>query len=283
MDAPPERESVRLFCETAAALAGAGVNVPTVFHSDDARGFALMTDFGDTTYLRAVGDGADADRLYSPALRALAAIQGLGGAGRAGLPPYSRRLLADEMALYPDWYIRRHIGREPTAREDRVLADAFGAITDRTHAQPAVPVHRDYHSRNLMVTTPCPGILDFQDAVVGPVTYDLLSLLGDAYVRWPEPRTERWTAEYLALARERGLPVPTSDEAFREDLDWMGVQRFLKVAGIFCRLFHRDGKPSYLGDLPLVEDRLVETTARLPGMGALHRVVSDLREERAAQ
>lgn len=283
MDAPPERESVRLFRETAAAFARAGANVPEVLHSDDSLGFALMTDFGDTTYLRAFGEGADAGALYSDAIRSLVDIQRSGDECRAGMPSYSRKLLMDEMRLYPDWYVGRRLGREPTAAEEEIFADAFRRIADRALSQHAVLVHRDYHSRNLMVTAPCPGILDFQDAVVGPVTYDLLSLFGDAYVRWPGRRVDAWIGEYLALARERGVPLPASDDAFREDYDWVGAQRFLKVAGIFCRLFHRDGKSSYLGDIPLVEERLLDAVSRLGGMGPLLRVVSDLRDEGAGR
>ena len=277
MDAPPEKESVALFGKVAGILARANANVPQILDMNTEQGFALLADFGDQTYFMAAKAG-DVQDLYDRALQSLARIQSLGA--EADLPPYSRRLLSDELQLYADWYIKRNLDHEPTARERHTLAEAFDLIVERTASQPPVPVHRDYHSRNLMVTDPSPGILDFQDAVIGPYTYDLLSLLKDAYIRWPDEQVDGWIGRFLDLAGDNKAFAESSGEKFREDFDWVGVQRFLKVVGIFSRLFHRDGKSSYLNDLPLAEDYLVETIGRLPELAPLARIVKDNRERR---
>jgi len=281
MDAPPPQESVALFCAAAAALEPAGVNLPRVHHRDDDAGFAILDDFGDATYLDALRAGADPDELYAPALESLAAIQSLGEG--AALPPYSEDMLLSEMRLYPEWYARRELGAELDGRERRVLGDAFARIAAEVSRQPRAPVHRDYHCRNLMATDPLPGILDFQDAAVGPFTYDMLSLVRDAYVSWDEERIGGWIRDFLALARERRLFRAVGEEEYRRALDWTGAQRLLKVVGIFSRLAHRDGKAGYLGDLPRAEDNLLGALGRLPELADLAGVVRGLRERRLAR
>jgi len=251
MDAPPPHEDVRPFMRVAELFAGTGVSVPRVHRADVERGFLLLDDFGGTTYL-SVLDDARADALYREAIDALVRLQ---AGGRPGaLPPYDAALLEREMRLFPDWYVTRHLGRTLGDDDRRVLDDAFGLLAAAALAQPQVWVHRDYHSRNLMVLPGAanPGVLDFQDAVHGPITYDLVSLLRDAYVEWDEERVIDWAVRYWDAARRAGLPVAADFGDFYRDFEWMGLQRHLKVLGIFARLAHRDGKPRYLADLPRV-------------------------------
>jgi len=272
MDAPPPREDCRPFVHVARLLATAGVHAPMVFAHDLASGFLLLSDLGDTTYLRAL-DATTSSDLYSAATNALIRWQASTRDGE--LPPYDEALLMRELELFPDWYVKRHLGREITARQATTLRKAFRAILDNNLAQPAVFVHRDYHSRNLMVSTPNPGVLDFQDAVCGPVTYDLVSLLRDAYIAWDEERQIDWAVRYWERARAAGLPVDADFGAFWRDFEWMGVQRQLKVLGIFARLAHRDGKRAYLDDMPRVMAYLRGACARY---GALHPLLALLDE-----
>ncbi len=280
MDAPPEKESVTLFCSVAEVLTKAKVNVPKIHASNADLGGILMSDYGDDTYLKALAAGGDTDTLYTDAIKSLVAIQSISEEDSSILPPYSSELLMEEMRLYPDWYVKHHLGHELTAGQSHVLEDAFLRILEKVIRQKRTVVHRDYHSRNLMVTEPNPGILDFQDAVIGPVTYDLLSLLKDAYAEWPQNRIDDWIGQYWNLCADRRLTAGTSREAFSMDLEWTGVQRFLKVAGIFSRLFHRDGKHGYLNDLPRIEGYLADTTSRIPELADLHQLAVEFREMR---
>lgn len=249
MDAPPPMEDCAPFVRIARLLRDAGVHAPVVLAEDLARGFLLLTDLGQRTYLAAL-DTATAQDLYGAATDALILWQ---RATRAGaLPVYDEALLRRELDLFPDWYVGRHLGIALAPAQRDALQRAFRAVLDNNLAQPRVFVHRDYHSRNLMVSDPNPGVLDFQDAVVGPITYDLVSLLRDAYVEWDEARQLDWTVRYWERARAAGLPVGTDFAAFWRDFEWMGVQRQLKVLGIFARLAHRDGKTNYLADMPRV-------------------------------
>jgi len=274
MDAPPPMEDCRPFVHAARVLGEAGMNVPRVLEADLAQGFLLLEDFGDLTYLQALDDAsADADALYADASRALVAVQ---LASRPGtFPEYDRELLLRELMLYPEWYVARHKGVELTPSERDALLRAFELLIAAALAQPRVYVHRDYHSRNLMVLEgdANPGVLDFQDAVHGPITYDLVSLLRDAYVRWPEERALDWAIRHWERARRAGLPVAADFGEFHRDFEWMGLQRHLKVLGIFARLCHRDGKDRYLADLPLVLDYTVRAAARYPALAPLLRVV----------
>jgi hypothetical protein len=247
MDAPPGREDCRPFVKVAALLRSAGVHVPHIVAQDLERGFLLLTDLGARTYLDVL-DEANADALFCDAIEALIRIQ-LASRPHV-LPPYDETLLAREIALFPEWYVGRHLRTGLTPTE----AETFGSISARVLAsnlaQPAVFVHRDYMPRNLMVSDPNPGILDFQDAVLGPITYDVASLFRDAFVSWEERRVLDWTVRYWERARRAGLPVATDFMLFYRDFEWMGLQRHLKVLGIFARIRYRDGKPGYLEDSP---------------------------------
>lgn len=273
MDAPPPQENCAAFVHVAGLFGRAGVNVPRILAQDLERGFLLLTDFGATTYLQALPD-ADVERLYRDALQALVRIQVATTAG--ALPEYDAALLRDEVALFPDWYVERHLGRVLAKDQRERLERMFDALIAHNLAEPRVYVHRDYHSRNLMLTEPNPGILDFQDAVLGPLSYDLVSLLKDAYVEWPEERVIDWAVRYWELARRAGLPVRADFAEFYRDFEWMGVQRHLKVLGIFARLCHRDGKARYLDDLPLVLRYLERAASRYRELKPLARLLDEL-------
>jgi aminoglycoside/choline kinase family phosphotransferase len=273
MDAPPPMEDCRPYVHVARLLADAGVHAPEVLAADVGRGFLLLSDLGARTYLAALDDNS-APRLYSDAIDAL--IRWQSATRAAVLPPYDETLLARELALFPDWYVERNLGRTLSAPQRQTLAQSFRLIIDNNLAQPQVYVHRDYHSRNLMVSEPNPGVLDFQDAVTGPITYDLVSLLRDAYVAWDEERQLDWAVRYWERARAAGLPVGTDFGAFWRDFEWMGVQRQLKVLGIFARLYHRDGKAAYLNDMPRVMAYLRGACARYRALGGLLALIDEL-------
>ena len=253
MDAPPQHENCRPFLHIARLFEEAGTHVPHVYAQDLEQGFLLLSDLGNTTYLQALKAG-NARELYGAATDALIAIQL--ASREHELPPYDETLLLREMRLFPEWYIAKHLQVPLDEKQNATLETIFQRIIKNNLAQPRVYVHRDYHSRNLMVTDPNPGILDFQDAVYGPITYDLASLFKDAYLRWEEEQVMDWLIRYWEKARKAGLPVHDNFGEFYRDYEWMGVQRHLKVLGIFARLYHRDGKEGYLKDLPLVMDYL---------------------------
>jgi len=279
MDAPPAKEDSAPFVHVARLLREAGVHAPEVLAADLERGFLLLTDLGDRTYLSAL-DADSAAPLYSDAIDALVRWQ---CASREGeLPPYDEALLRRELDLFPDWYVARHLGLALTAAQAETLAAAFRLVLDNNLAQPRVYVHRDYHSRNLMVCELNPGVLDFQDAVYGPITYDLCSLLRDAYVVWDEERQIDWAVRYWERARRAGLPVDADFAAFWRDFEWMGVQRQLKVLGIFARLCHRDGKAGYLADMPRVMGYLRGACARYPALAPLLRLLDELEGRQPA-
>jgi hypothetical protein len=252
--------------------------VPEIVAQDVAQGFLLLSDLGSTTYLQALNEGSEtspplANRLYGDAVAGLLQIQ---LASRPGvLPAYDEALLLRELHLFPDWYLARHLQISLGASQKAELDAIFQLIVRNNLAQPRVFVHRDYHSRNLMVTRPNPGILDFQDAVFGPITYDLVSLFKDAYIRWDEERVLDWLIRYWEQARKLGLPVASDFSDFFRDFEWMGVQRHLKVLGIFARLNYRDGKRAYLDNMPLVEDYLRKACERYK---ELHRLLTLLDE-----
>lgn len=271
MDAPPDKEDSRPFIVVAKLLFDAGLNVPEVIDQDLEQGYLLLGDLGSTLYLDELGDDS-VERLYGDALGALAAIQAC-DPGSGVLPDYDRTLLMNEMGLFRDWLVGTHLGITPDAAQSDMLDAAFNLLADNALAQPQVLVHRDYHSRNLMVTgRNNPGILDFQDAVIGPVTYDLVSLLRDCYIEWPRNRVEDWALGYQELALQSGI-LREEHEDSRQFLRWfdlMGVQRHLKAAGIFSRLNHRDGKAGYLDDIPRTLCYVVEVSGRyqeLAGLG----------------
>jgi aminoglycoside/choline kinase family phosphotransferase len=246
-----------------------------VLARDVAHGFLLLTDLGTTTYLDALNAGAcDADALMLDAIDALIRWQ---LATRPGeLPPYDEALLTRELMLFPDWYVARHLGRTLDARQSQTLEAMFRRIVASNLAQPAVYVHRDYMPRNLMVATPNPGILDFQDAVYGPITYDLASLLRDAFISWEEERVIDWAVRYWERARRARLPVAADFGEFYRDFEWMGLQRHLKVLGIFARINYRDGKPQYLADTPRFVKYVRAVTQRYGALAPLARLVDEL-------
>ena len=273
MDAPPEKESCEPFIRVAGLFSEAGVHVPAIHAQDLVQGFLLLSDLGDTTYLNAL-DERSAGVLYGHALDALVRIQ---LASRPGaLPDYDRELLERELRLFPEWYIARQLRRELAPAQAENLEKTFSAILQNNLAQPRVFVHRDYHSRNLMMCDPCPGILDFQDAVYGPITYDLVSLLRDAYIAWEEERVIDWAVRYWEKARNAGLPVAGDFADFYRDFEWMGAQRQLKVLGIFARLSLRDGKHGYLKDQPLVMRYLRRTCERYRDLAPLARLLDEI-------
>lgn len=247
MDAPPEHEDCRPFVRVARLMADAGINVPRVLHEDLERGFLLLTDLGTAGYLQALSEST-ANDLFRDAIDTLLRWQ---LASRPGvLPPYDRALLTRELNLFPEWYVAKHRGVTLSAGQQASLAAIFESILVSNLAQPAVYVHRDYMPRNLMVCEPNPGVLDFQDAVYGPITYDVASLFKDAFISWEEERVLDWTVRYWEKARRAGLPVAGDFGEFYRDFEWMGLQRHLKVLGIFARLNYRDGKAGYLKDTP---------------------------------
>ena len=269
MDAPPSREDTRPFVQVSGMLAGLGLNVPQVIDEDPEQGFLLLSDLGSRPYLDALNDET-VERLYGDALGALATIQAC-TPGDAPLPAYDRTLLLNEMELCREWLIGKHLGLTLTGQQSSMLDAAFDLLADSALQQPQVCVHRDYHSRNLMLTeSNNPGILDFQDAVIGPVTYDLVSLLRDCYIDWPRERVEDWALGYQTLALQSGVLQEGYDDPqqFLRWFDLMGMQRHLKAAGIFARLNHRDGKPGYLGDIPRTLGYVVEVAARHADLAA---------------
>lgn len=274
MDAPPQHEDCRPFLHIAKLFEEAGTHVPHVYAQDLQQGFLLLSDLGNTTYLQALCGGGAAHELYGAATDALIKIQ---LASRDNeLPHYDEALLLREMRLFPEWYIARHLNITLTDKQHGKLEEIFARIIANNLAQPRVYVHRDYHSRNLMVSEPNPGILDFQDAVYGPITYDLASLFKDAYIHWEEKETLDWLIRYWEKARKAGLPVANDFSGFYRDYEWMGVQRHLKVLGIFARLYHRDGKDGYLKDLPLVMAYLRAACARYIDLKPLLNLLDEL-------
>lgn len=260
MDAPPDKEDSRPFVEIGRQLHAIGLNVPEILAEDLTQGFLLLSDLGSQPYLSAL-NVSTVDRLYGDALGALAVLQTC-GPGSEALPPYDEALLRREMELFRDWYLGRHLGLNLSDSEQAVLDKAFTLLVENALEQPQVSVHRDYHSRNLMVSAHNPGILDFQDAVFGPVTYDLVSLLRDCYIAWPRQQVEQWVLGYHDIAIDHGILRGPQEERFLRWFDLMGVQRHLKASGIFARLNHRDGKPSYLNDIPRTLAYVTEVSGR---------------------
>ena len=276
MDAPPDKEDSRPYVEVARRLRGLGLNVPEILAHDMSRGFMLITDLGSQSYLEALS--ADTvERLYGDAMGALVVLQAGVRTDSSFLPPYDAPLLQREMELFREWYLGRHLGLTLAAAQHAVLDQAFAALAASALEQPRVWVHRDYHSRNLMVyPRHNPGILDFQDAVLGPVTYDLVSLLRDCYIAWPRAQVEEWAKGFYARAKESRIPVGDDDVRFLRWFDLMGVQRHLKAIGIFARLNHRDGKPGYLNDIPRTMGYVLDVSARYAELQPLHRMLVDL-------
>ncbi|SMB21078.1 Phosphotransferase related to Ser/Thr protein kinase [Sterolibacterium denitrificans] len=279
MDAPPGREDCRPWLHVQQLFAATGAHVPEVLAQDAERGFLLLSDLGGTTYLAVLqADPGRARTLYEDAATALIRIQ---AASRPGvLPEYDRALLLRELMLFPDWYVAKHLGIDMNAAQRNVMERAFERILAVNLDEPRVFVHRDYHSRNLMLLDGedgnNPGIIDFQDAVYGPLSYDLVSLFKDAYIEWDEEQTLDWLVRYWEKARKTGLPVRADFGEFHRDYEWMGVQRHIKVLGIFARLCHRDGKEAYLKDMPLVMKYLRHAADRYRELGPFLKLLDEL-------
>jgi hypothetical protein len=273
MDAPPEKEDCRPFIRVAEKLERLGLNVPTVYARDLEQGFLLLKDLGSTHYLDALNTQS-AERLYGDALGALVVIQAC--ASEDGLPAYDEALLRQEMALFPDWLLTRQLGLELSGNEVSMLEGVFELLVANALEQPQVCVHRDYHSRNLLVTpSPSPGIIDFQDAVYGPVTYDLVSLLRDCYISWPMAQVEAWALGYFHLAKQSGVLRDQDEAHFLRWFDLMGVQRQLKASGIFARLNRRDGKPGYLKDIPRTLGYILDVAGKYPQLSGLAQLLGE--------
>ncbi len=278
MDAPPPQEDCRPFVKVAGLLAAADVHVPRILAQDLRRGFLLLDDLGRQTYLEVL-DEINADALMGDALQALLKFQRL--PLDADLPHYDEALLRRELQLFPEWYLQRHLGIELSAVQQAAWQRSCALLIDSALAQPQVLVHRDFMPRNLMLSTPNPGVLDFQDAVYGPVTYDVTCLFKDAFLSWPEARVSAWLEGYWRQAQEVGIPVQASLEAFLRASDLMGVQRHLKVIGIFARICHRDGKPKYLGDVPRFFAYIEAVLARRPELAELGELLAGLPQRAA--
>ena len=273
MDAPPEQEDCRPFVHVARLLRAAGVHAPEVHAEDLAQGFLLLGDLGTQTYLQEL-NADNAARLLGDATDALLRWQ---LATRPGeLPPYDGELLRREMDLFPEWYVSRHLGVELSNAQKAELEGIYRLLVKSALAQPAVYVHRDYMPRNLMVSEPNPGVLDFQDAVLGPITYDMVSLLRDAFVSWDEERVLDWSVRYWEKAKRAGLPVQTGFAEFWRAFEWMGLQRHLKVLGIFARINYRDGKPKYLEDAPRFIRYARAVSERYAALAPLARLLEQL-------
>ncbi len=272
MDAPPESENCKPFVAVARHLGELGLNVPVVYEADLEQGFLLLSDLGNEHYLDLLGQGQE-DRLYADALGALMVMQA--SAAMDGLPVYSQGLLMQEMGLFREWLLNRHLGLVLDVGEQQMLDSIFDLLVTSALEQPQLFVHRDYHSRNLLVTPdPNPGILDFQDAVVGPITYDLVSLLKDCYISWPREQVKEWVFGYFDLVLQSGVLRKEHEGSFLRWFDLMGVQRHLKASGIFARLNIRDGKSGYLKDIPRTLNYIVELVPEYPELEQLAALIS---------
>ena len=269
MDSPPDQEDVRPWLAMRALLASGGVRVPQVLAEDAETGFLVLEDLGVNTYLHDI-DEANADAMFDAAIDQLLKLQAI--APPAGLQRYDEAMLARELRLFDDWFCGRHLGMTLDCGDMETLDAAYRHLIDAALAQPQVLVHRDFMPRNLMQAGNGPAVLDFQDAAVGPIAYDALSLFKDAFLSWPAPRVDAWLRHYHARASTAGLPVP-SLERFLRDAELIGVQRHLKVIGIFARLHHRDGKPKYLADTPRFFVYLDEVLPRYPQLAGLHAFI----------
>jgi N-acetylmuramate 1-kinase len=275
MDAPPDKEDSGSFLQVARLLGSLDLNVPIILARDMERGFLLLSDLGSRQYLDALGSDGAADELYADALESLRTMQIADARISQGLPRYDRPLLLREMDLLPEWFLTRHLGLTIEAPERAMLNGLFENLVESAVSQPACFVHRDYHSRNLLVTSENnPGILDFQDAVWGPVTYDLASLLKDCYIAWPPARVRQWVLQYRESLLEAGFKLDAHAAQFIRWFDLMGLQRHIKVLGIFARLFYRDGKSQYLKDLPRTLSYVRDTASMYPETAAFAEFIA---------
>jgi len=272
MDAPPEKEDSRPFIHLAQAFNDIGLNTPKVYAQNFEAGFFLLSDLGSIDYLRDIND-QNANQLYQDAIQALIVLQ---HNNKATLPAYNAELLRQEMHLFTDWFLTKHKKVNISKMQQQIFDDVFALLINSALAQPNVCVHRDYHSRNLMVTADNnPGVLDFQDAVMGPVTYDLVSLLRDCYVTWPDDKVAGWIEYYFNQASQQGILKNIDYPQFVRWFDLMGLQRHLKAIGIFSRLNYRDGKSGYLNDIPRTLSYVLMVSKKYPELTAFHQFICD--------
>jgi aminoglycoside/choline kinase family phosphotransferase len=275
MDAPPEKEDCRPFIHIANLLLQRGLNVPKILQQDLEQGFLLLSDLGTTVFLSELNSDT-VDDMYRVAMDALLQLQQY---KNPDLPAYDENLLRTEMNLFPDWYLAKHLDLSLDVEQQAILEQSFALLVENALVQPQVCVHRDYHSRNLMINKDNPrqpGVIDFQDAVIGAVTYDLVSLLKDCYIQWPREKVESWVHYFYSQALSRGIIADVSFETFLRWFDLMGLQRHIKVAGIFSRLYHRDGKSGYLNDIPLTMEYIFEVLNFYPEFKPLQMLLNDI-------
>lgn len=287
MDAPPDREDCRPFLQVTDTLHRAGVNVPTIFAQNLEQGFLLISDLGKQTYYQAVIAGATDETLQQRYRQAIAALVQLQHADASGLPRYDETRLLTELELFPEWYVQRHCGAQLTETEQAMLRQVFSTLAADAAAQPTVLVHRDYHSPNLMLAERPehgrnPGVIDYQDALAGPITYDLASLVMDARTTWEEPQQLDWAIRYWEAARDAGLPVPADFAEFHRAYEWMSLQRNLRILGVFCRLSYRDGKNHYLDHLPRVQGYVRQVAGRYGPFVPLLRLLDRLENRQVS-
>lgn len=280
MDAPPPQEDCAPFVKVAEILAQAGLNVPKILAQELQQGFLVLSDLGQHTWLEVLTED-NAEAHFRLAMDTLIRLQRIETDGLA-LPAYDEALLRRELQLFPDWYVRHELGVELDTQQQGWWQISCDAIVAAALAQSRVLVHRDYMPRNLMQSEPNPGVLDFQDAVVGPVSYDPISLFKDAFVSWPPARVQQWLEYYWTTAQQQGVAVPATLADFQRDCDWMGLQRHLKVIGIFARIRHRDGKPRYLADVPRFFGYIQPVVQRYPELDALRQLLASLPQPRNA-
>ena len=275
MDAPPEKEDCKPFIRIATILFDFGLNVPQILKQDLEQGFLLLNDLGTTVFLSELNNDM-VDEMYTSAMKALLQLQ---KNTPPDLPDYDEALLRNELNLFPEWYLTKHLNITLSSEQKEVLEQTFDSLIKNSLEQPQVCVHRDYHSRNLMVNKDkpdYPGVIDFQDAVIGAVTYDLVSLLKDCYISWPREKVEEWVKYFQTEATSLEIISEVSFYEFLRWFDLMGLQRHLKVAGIFSRLYHRDGKDGYLNDIPLTMDYIYDVLKRYPEFKPLQNLLSDI-------
>ena len=275
MDAPPDKEDIKPFIKVATAFHSINVNVPEIFAYDLAQGFMLIEDFGHQCYQDLL-TAANAEKLYADAMKALLELQTHTKPTDVTFPPYDNALLMREMQLFIDWFLIKHLAIDIDSIQQSILTNTFEELAANALAQPQLWVHRDYHSRNLMVIDEDnPGIIDFQDAVVGAVTYDLVSLLRDCYIAWPLAQVESWVMSYLSQLQARGICSQVDEAQFMKWFDLMGMQRHLKAIGIFSRLNYRDGKAGYLADIPRTLNYVRYVATKYPEFEDFHRLLAD--------
>jgi len=283
MDAPPFQEDTGPYIRMAKLLTDIGLNVPRILEENTQQGFLLLSDLGAIQYL-SVLDVNNVEQLYGDALSSLLSLQSRGPREQGVLPAYDRALLQRELEIFREWYLQKHLGLRLTQQQETIINNAFESLISAALEQPVVCVHRDYHSRNLMLTgKDNPGILDFQDAVIGPVTYDLVSLLKDCYIAWPRERVENWALGYKAKLENGGVIGAMENEQFLRWFDFMGAQRHLKATGIFARLDQRDGKPEYLNDIPRTLSYVIDVSGRYDELKDLNQFLLSIMPALATQ